>query len=883
MSSLSIRKTPQYSNAVNNNMTTTEEVSMLFSAQHHHHHQLEDRHYFESSPAQTKSQSRQPSQQQERHKTINIQQLSPIKSTFSDSYDFQFGHSTPNAHLLRQSPLKKFEQQQVTPRSPTTMTQSHTINTEFEIPLNYEGKKQEKPNSKKHSLIKNLASNILQLNNLSNQTEKLENELRIQPNDVVIQNSLNRMKGEMLGKIDSIHSIEQELAKIDGNPSKTYLSSKRDDATMNEIRQMLKDMIHSSQNTTRSSINHTLTVNKMLEEVEKATAMTAKNLLSTIVRPKAVKSNGSSSDSTATTAFTTTTSSNLSTNALHKIDSLRSQLESENSALKRKVSELEEKFRSFENKTTDMSEVESLKTLIRKTHAQFEAEKQRLINEFEAERHANMDQVQRFKRELETRLSEKENELKDSLRHLQSVIPQEQQSVTLSQTHESSFLTDEEEAIRRISAQINNLKHKIDAKETRKSRLSRQGRGGNDSLSDDTDTRELMALNEQIRVLKHRMLVKGDRLSRLKTTLSNPNLASDKIYLPINHSKIRNSSDEDAYVIKPQKKVAINPEYYLETESEEDEEHERQYSSSPERRYTSSIEIPADQVEAIKLTPNKKQRSKSANPSSENRHVAVCVRNVEPVNELKINLEQSQKQIHELKYLLEEKNRLLAARNSESKQDKDFTYLLKTLEKQDKKINLLKKKLKEAQLHGNIDSDTMSSINEGYEQVKSCIKENLKKIDSNDSKKSHRKTNAPIKDTSIQADYNDIVKQSQPINQLNQSLFSPDQELICNVPEHHDLEDLLHEHKEEIDHLRILVNDFNSPILNKRAEFEALDLAINNRKQVLFDLELEKRRRMGYSDSFSDFDDFGEGRVKFLKVKVLKLDKSLMKNDKFYS
>ena len=98
---------------------------------------------------------------------------------------------------------------------------------------------------------------------------------------------------------------------------------------------------------------------------------------------------------------------------------------------------------------------------------------------------------------------------------------------------------------------------------------------------------------------------------------------------------------------------------------------------------------------------------------------------------------------------------------------------------------------------------------------------------------------------------------------------SVDTSLVCTIPEHHRLEDIIHLNREEIANLKLYlkqieVNSNNEEIflLDKRAEFEALDLAINSRKKQLFDLELIKNRKMNGEDSLlSD-----ENSTSFLQV-----------------
>lgn len=78
-----------------------------------------------------------------------------------------------------------------------------------------------------------------------------------------------------------------------------------------------------------------------------------------------------------------------------------------------------------------------------------------------------------------------------------------------------------------------------------------------------------------------------------------------------------------------------------------------------------------------------------------------------------------------------------------------------------------------------------------------------------------------------------------------------DTSLICNIPEHHRLEDIVHQHREQIANLKYYIHNLkvNSNIdeiavLEKKAEIEALDLAINDRKSQLVEIELAKNRKL---------------------------------------
>lgn len=126
-------------------------------------------------------------------------------------------------------------------------------------------------------------------------------------------------------------------------------------------------------------------------------------------------------------------------------------------------------------------------------------------------------------------------------------------------------------------------------------------------------------------------------------------------------------------------------------------------------------------------------------------------------------------------------------------------------------------------------------------------------------------TNASVQTVPAKMPYNDedgINKQSklhQPPPQSSPQKPLPvidlDASLICNIPEHHRLEDILHQKGIEIDSLKSYVNQLrekNEDVmtqddfahLEKRAEIQALDLAINNRRQQLINLEMAKNRKI---------------------------------------
>lgn len=75
--------------------------------------------------------------------------------------------------------------------------------------------------------------------------------------------------------------------------------------------------------------------------------------------------------------------------------------------------------------------------------------------------------------------------------------------------------------------------------------------------------------------------------------------------------------------------------------------------------------------------------------------------------------------------------------------------------------------------------------------------------------------------------------------------------LVCNIPEHHKLEDINHQLKSYIRELRLNQED-DLRLSEKRAEFEALDLAINDRKQQLLNLEMCKNIRIHHFNEVNE-------------------------------
>jgi hypothetical protein len=144
-----------------------------------------------------------------------------------------------------------------------------------------------------------------------------------------------------------------------------------------------------------------------------------------------------------------------------------------------------------------------------------------------------------------------------------------------------------------------------------------------------------------------------------------------------------------------------------------------------------------------------------------------------------------------------------------------------------------------------------TEISENYnkliEQQKNEIS-NLK--NALNSKKEERK---PIKNISVQTEQKNIA------NLIESSL-------MCNIPEHHHLEDIVHENREQIASLKSYLKKVTSQssrfnedvddldLVEKRAEFEALDLAINERKQQLVNLEYYNRRKRRFKSGSKNYD-----------------------------
>ena len=741
-------------------------------------------------------------------------------------------------------------------------------------------------------------------------------------------------------------------------------------------------MIHSQSMANKTvSINNAegYTVNEMLEEVEKAATRTATSLLSTIVQlqiPVSVSPELHSG------------TSSLSNGALSKIDTFKEQLEDQNNALKKKIESLEEKLKNLEtsNINASVNEIVQLRNLIVRTQRHFEEDKIRLLKEFENERNLTANNsmliMKKFKDELELKINEKDNDMRKYLQKLQSMLPlsQVQKKIYVTNDHriqqpcvrestvESSFVTEEEEAIARISEKMHMLKSKIDSRDN--SQAHSKNRNDNSEDFDDVDTKELIQLNEQIRQLKSHVIKKNN----VKKSSEYPQsiMKHDKVYLPIQHMIRQYSSEDnlhlvenDHHLVKNAVFLNRNPQFKVNnsdcSENENsDKNGDNSYqdmSCSPERRYTSSIEIPAKQLENMKASakPNSAfRRSKSMSSSYTNmlesnlkNHsvklqtgsnlISVCLKSLkrpdgdgrksEDQIELASNLNDAQKEVQKLKGIIEEKNTLITSQRVNSfdknKHDKEMIYLLQLLETQSKKIIGLKNKIKDLRDNGNWNSDTMSSLSDSLDRVRNDLRDNLetvncsdieetfKKIKSNEENRRTRKAAKYINkddynrnnvkkkikivsESGIQTDdnlYSRFISNEQQVpssttlteqnfDETKNKMQIPVNTLVCNIPEHHELEDLAHQNRDQIINLKNLLQQnqdellrhqmniqYDVNMIEKHAEFDALDLAINNRKQVLYDLEVRKRRELNSTLLFDDrYVPISEKGVKYLRV-----------------
>lgn len=405
----------------------------------------------------------------------------------------------------------------------------------------------------------------------------------------------------MLQKIEDIHSLEQELVVIEGHNtnSKTtnnHNSAHRNEEVMNEIRNMLKDMVSSEQNG--------LTITKVYEEYQKTTRKLSSPVSNQ--QAKQIKRNETDTIQPARRDF------------LSVVDAFRKQIENEFNFYKNQAVQLEAKILNSNRSSNEpnyLNEINNFKSMIQSTQENFDKEKYFLFQDLNAQKNINPTIAASIQADIGKNLNEKYIEFHAIIKKLYALYPKK----ATGRGSDSSFLTEEEEAIKKISEKIKVLKAKISSKEgmpkfSKKYKKNKKNPDSpNTSSDEDTDTKELLHLNEQIRVLKSRMVMKGDQLSKMKKNsneafiqknLNGNPACSGPVYLPVNHLR-RNFNDNNGFKIEPlnfddendENEEELNRQkYYLVNKSGS-----KDLSVSPERKYLSSIEIPAEQLENVKM------------------------------------------------------------------------------------------------------------------------------------------------------------------------------------------------------------------------------------------------------------------------------------------
>lgn len=317
----------------------------------------------------------------------------------------------------------------------------------------------------------------------------------------------------MMQKIEDIHDLELELVKLEGNNNNNNNRQEisnlayRNEEVINEIRKILRENNYETRNSN-------LTVNKVLDDYSKTRLINNNDYLA------------------------------LKDGLQQRFDFLKTQIEQEYSFLRNRLRQLDEKCAKC--KQLDMNslnnEMECIKTLMRTSKEKYEREKNFLFKDLNSNE-AISQHFHSQKNHLERILNERQSELQSLMRNFYSKLPYNTNNLNETTTsfvitknrseiscnlttNNSSFLTEEEEAIKKISDKIRCLKSKIDKKKYKKSitTVTEETNSSNDycnnSNQDDDDDEEeydeteLINLNEQIRLLKSKMKMKGDELSR---------------------------------------------------------------------------------------------------------------------------------------------------------------------------------------------------------------------------------------------------------------------------------------------------------------------------------------------------------------------------------
>jgi hypothetical protein len=711
-----------------------------------------------------------------------------------------------------------------------------------------------------------------------------------------IKSELEKLKSDMLRKIDDIRGLEQELVKIEGQNISTSLANRnpshmqihRNEEVMNEIKNMLKDTMGNDPNAATNTIQ---TVSQVYEEYHKST-MSNRELVRGMKSPSQTKARSLSSSHEKTTM-----------NSCNLAEIFRIKIEQKYSCIKSQSKALEDFLSKCEDNKQRSNQIECFINVVRSIQENLNNEKHYLFVELKNQPiYLNPIIMNNLKNNIENLLNEKLVETEKLINFFKSKIDCKENiqlinTVLNNNSHnnnsESSFLTEEEECIKKISERIVQLKERIHLKETQP--RSKKSKGNyNDLSSDDSDTKELRKLNEQIRVLKSRMIAKGDQLNKVKklsgnnffvyqhstatTTNSTTNntknarpiaipssslptqsihtstsnqfsqACTGPIYLPINHQPRR------AYKIEPL--LSSNADYAQ-------QEYESDFNGSPSRKYISSIEIPAEQLEELKnqraSSLRRRTKSMSSTTSDEEaiehshnhqkyhkRHKSVVHfknaytdKELNSKNLLQVSLKSTKLPQPEKQTMTEENSDLERIKRENDQLRADLIEKETVIEKLSAQS-----------------TETSENLNKLIEQQNIEIVNLKNELNLKDERKM-------IKNISVQTEQKNIA------NLIESSL-------ICNIPEHHHLEDMVHENREQIANLKSYLKKVNSQssrfnddvddldLIEKKAEFEALDLAINERKQQLLNLEFYNRRKRRFkSGSNYDIDEPDEDNEEY--------------------
>ena len=275
------------------------------------------------------------------------------------------------------------------------------------------------------------------------------------------------------------------------------------------------------------------------------------------------------------------------------IDLLKSQIEQEYSFLRNRLRQLDEKcYASYSVPLTN--EMECIKSLMKTSKEKYEREKNFLFKEIKSTSDFLNEHFHSQRMQLERVLSERQTEMQSLMRNFFSKLPYTTghhdlahaaaaaatadetiatTSIVINKSEmsctNSSFLTEEEETIKKISEKIRSLKEKIDSKKRRKNANKPNATTittvtettansssaaeyyttdhydqylEGDEDENEHDESELMHLNEQIKILKSKMQLKASELQQSE--------CGDQLYLPI-RQEINHNNYMGTYRIEP--------------------------------------------------------------------------------------------------------------------------------------------------------------------------------------------------------------------------------------------------------------------------------------------------------------------------------------------